>query len=93
MGLLCCVDSMAIKRNFTNNNDSTDGSSFSDDDGSSIGDESSSSKIFRADVAVDYSRSSFSSSPTTSDQQQTVRSGPRRHTGPRKPRTYEKVIR
>jgi hypothetical protein len=91
---------MAIKREHDNNNESDD----DDDDDTFTGDDSISGddwasvggggKMARFDVAVDYSLSSsnHSSSELSAGTSTGKKSAtPRRHTGPRKPRTHEKL--
>lgn len=87
--------SMAIKREHENNNDSDD-DTFTGDDSVSGDDWATSSsgggKMARIDVAVDYSRSSSSHSGNEmSGSLSSTSKGPRRHTGPRKPRNCEKL--
>lgn len=82
---------MAIKREHNNNNSNcSDSSTFTADDfDESSTDSMSSSKMARMDVAVDYSLASGGSS--TNKQHAAKSHGPRRHTGPRKPRGHEKL--
>jgi len=88
---------MAIKREHNNNNSSSgnysDSSTFTgdNDDDDDFSSDSFSSKLARTDVAVDYSLSSSGVGSSLSTLSATKSNGPRRHTGPRKPKAHVKV--
>jgi len=93
------LGNMAIKRDRrkADNSDSDDitgdDSVSGDDDWTSSGDGASSTsvKMARTDVAVDYSIGSSAQSSSTASTATRPANTPRRHTGPRKPRVNEKV--